>query len=88
MTSQAWSAHSSKPRSVRATQDTPASGSCQANVPLPPKWPAVRGLLAIAGYQTRDKLAEMLGNQGKDRSGAPGGPGRLSPPAATARGRR
>jgi uncharacterized protein YidB (DUF937 family) len=36
---------------------------------------ALLGLLAIAGYQNRDKLAEMLGGAGKsapDASGAPG----------------
>jgi uncharacterized protein YidB (DUF937 family) len=37
------------------------------------------GLLAVAGYQNRDKIAEMLGgltsNSGGTPGGAPGGPG-------------
>ncbi|MBL0402783.1 DUF937 domain-containing protein [Microvirga aerilata] len=40
-----------------------------------PSMTALLGLLAIAGYQNRDKLAEMLGGQSPDRSGAPGGIG-------------
>jgi uncharacterized protein YidB (DUF937 family) len=41
-----------------------------------PSMTALLGLLAIAGYQNRDKLAEMLGNPG---SGSPGTPGRDQP---------
>src|SRR5918997_2417624 len=37
-----------------------------------PSMTALLGLLAIAGYQNRDKLAEMLGGAGKDRPGALG----------------
>ena len=40
-----------------------------------PSMTALLGLLAIAGYQNRDKLAEMLGGAGKpapDASGIPG----------------
>jgi uncharacterized protein YidB (DUF937 family) len=33
---------------------------------------ALLGLLAVAGYQNRDKLAEMLGGLGQGQSGAPG----------------
>jgi uncharacterized protein YidB (DUF937 family) len=40
-----------------------------------PSMTALLGLLAIAGYQNRDKIAEMLGGQGANRSGAPGGLG-------------
>jgi uncharacterized protein YidB (DUF937 family) len=40
-----------------------------------PSMTALLGLLAIAGYQNRDKLAEMLGGQSPDRAGAPGGLG-------------
>lgn len=40
-----------------------------------PSMTALLGLLAIAGYQNRDKLAEMLGGQ---QSGAPGQPGQAS----------
>lgn len=39
-----------------------------------PSMTALLGLLAIAGYQNRDKIAEMLGGQGANRSGAPGDP--------------
>jgi len=40
---------------------------------------AFLGLLAIAGYQNRDKIAEMLGGGGQNNSGAsgPGGLGGL-----------
>ena len=38
-----------------------------------PSMTALLGLLAVAGYQNRDKSAEMLGGLGKDKSGA--GPG-------------
>jgi uncharacterized protein YidB (DUF937 family) len=41
-----------------------------------PSMTALLGLLAIAGYQNRDKLAEMLGNSG---SGSPGAPDRDQP---------
>jgi uncharacterized protein YidB (DUF937 family) len=34
---------------------------------------ALLGLLAIAGYQNRDKLSEMIGGLGGGASGAPGG---------------
>src|SRR6478752_650885 len=37
-----------------------------------PSMTALLGLLAVAGFQNRDKLAEMLGGQG---SGHPGGQG-------------
>jgi uncharacterized protein YidB (DUF937 family) len=36
---------------------------------------ALLGLLAIAGYQNRDKIAEMLGNLGKSTPGTAGGGG-------------
>jgi uncharacterized protein YidB (DUF937 family) len=37
-----------------------------------PSMTALLGLLAIAGFQNRDKLAEMLGGRAPDKSGAPG----------------
>jgi uncharacterized protein YidB (DUF937 family) len=37
-----------------------------------PSMTALLGLLAIAGYQNRDKLAEMLGGMGQGQPGAPG----------------
>ena len=37
-----------------------------------PSMTALLGLLAVAGYQNRDKLAEMLGGLGQGTSGAPG----------------
>jgi uncharacterized protein YidB (DUF937 family) len=40
-----------------------------------PSMTALLGLLAIAGYQNRDKLAEMLGGQTPDNAGTPGGQG-------------
>ena len=43
-----------------------------------PSMTALLGLLAIAGYQNRDKLAEMLGGQSSDRTGVPGGSGQQS----------
>lgn len=43
-----------------------------------PSMTALLGLLAIAGYQNRDKLAEMLGGQSPDRTGVPGGSGQQS----------
>jgi uncharacterized protein YidB (DUF937 family) len=38
---------------------------------------ALLGLLAVAGYQNRDKIAEMLGGAGQGPSGAPGQGGGL-----------
>jgi len=40
-----------------------------------PSMTALLGLLAVAGYQNRDKLAEMLRGQGQGGTGLPGGPG-------------
>ena len=37
---------------------------------------ALLGLLAVAGYQHRDKIAEMLGGIGKS---TPSGPGQSTP---------
>jgi uncharacterized protein YidB (DUF937 family) len=37
-----------------------------------PSMTALLGLLAIAGYQNRDKIAEILGGLGKNTPGAPG----------------
>jgi uncharacterized protein YidB (DUF937 family) len=37
-----------------------------------PSMTALLGLLAVAGYQNRDKLAEMLGGLGQGTPGAPG----------------
>jgi uncharacterized protein YidB (DUF937 family) len=37
-----------------------------------PSMTALLGLLAVAGYQNRDKLAEMLGGLGQSTPGAPG----------------
>ena len=37
-----------------------------------PSMTALLGLLAVAGYQNRDKIAEMLGGLGQGASGAPG----------------
>lgn len=39
-----------------------------------PSMTAFLGLLAVAGYQNRDKLAEMLRGQTPSKSGAPGQP--------------
>ena len=39
-----------------------------------PSMTALLGLLAIAGYQNRDKLAEMLGGSSSHNLGAPGQP--------------
>jgi uncharacterized protein YidB (DUF937 family) len=36
---------------------------------------ALLGLLAVAGYQNRDKIAEVLGGLGKGTTGATGGGG-------------
>jgi uncharacterized protein YidB (DUF937 family) len=46
-----------------------------------PSMTALLGLLAIAGYQNRDKIAEMLGGRG---SGQPGTPGQV--PSSGGRG--
>jgi uncharacterized protein YidB (DUF937 family) len=40
-----------------------------------PSMTALLGLIAIAGYQNRDKLAEMLGGQTSGSAGLGGGPG-------------
>ncbi|HZA91457.1 MAG TPA: YidB family protein, partial [Gemmatimonadales bacterium] len=40
-----------------------------------PSMTALLGLLAVAGYQNRDKLAEMLGGASGNRTGLPGGAG-------------
>ena len=37
-----------------------------------PSMTALLGLLAIAGYQNRDKIAEMLGGSAQDKTGATG----------------
>ena len=37
-----------------------------------PSMTALLGLLAIAGYQNRDKIAEMLGGSAQDKPGASG----------------
>ena len=37
-----------------------------------PSMIALLGLLAVAGYQNRDKIAEMLGGRKQEPSGAPG----------------
>ena len=37
-----------------------------------PSMTALLGLLAIAGYQNRDKIAEMLGRLGQNKPGADG----------------
>ena len=37
-----------------------------------PSMTALLGLLAIAGYQNRDKIAEMLGGLGQGKPGAQG----------------
>ena len=49
-----------------------------------PSMVALLGLLAVAGYQNRDKIAEMLGTQ-KQPAGA-GGPGQQNQAGAGARG--
>lgn len=38
-----------------------------------PSMTALLGLLAVAGYQNRDKIAEMLNNRGGGAGGMPGG---------------
>jgi uncharacterized protein YidB (DUF937 family) len=40
-----------------------------------PSMTALLGLLAVAGFQNRDKLAEMLGGASGNRTGLPGGAG-------------
>ena len=40
-----------------------------------PSMTALLALVAIAGYQNRDKIAEMLGGLGKSTPGAAGGSG-------------
>nr|WP_137830699.1 YidB family protein [Methylobacterium sp. L1A1] len=42
-----------------------------------PSMTALLGLLALAGYQNRDKIAEMLGGAGQ-ASPAPAGPGQMT----------
>ena len=37
-----------------------------------PSMVALLGLLAVAGYQNRDKIAEMLGGRKQESGGAPG----------------
>ena len=39
-----------------------------------PSMTALLGLLAVAGYQNRDKLADLLGGLGKSATAAPGQP--------------
>jgi hypothetical protein len=40
-----------------------------------PSMTALLGLLAVAGYQNRDKLADLLGGLGKGAPTTPGQPG-------------
>lgn len=40
-----------------------------------PSMTALLGLLAVAGYQNRDKIAEMLRGLGQSSPGAPAKPG-------------
>ena len=40
-----------------------------------PSMTALLGMLAIAGYQNRDKIAELVGNLTKGNPGQPGAPG-------------
>lgn len=40
-----------------------------------PSMTALLGLLAVAGFQNRDKIAEMLGGLTSNPGGTPGGPG-------------
>jgi len=47
-----------------------------------PSMVALLGLLAVAGYQNRDKIAEMLGKQGQGAPGAGTAPGQPSAQAA------
>ena len=46
-----------------------------------PSMVALLGLLAVAGYQNRDKIAEVLGGGKLGPSGGPGGPGQSDPQA-------
>ena len=46
-----------------------------------PSMTALLGLLAIAGYQNRDKLAEMLGEEKYPRNDRPERPGRPTWPS-------
>jgi uncharacterized protein YidB (DUF937 family) len=52
-----------------------------------PSMTALLGLLAVAGYQNRDKIAEMLGGLSGNAGGAPGGlgqqPGTSGSPGAS-----
>ena len=50
-----------------------------------PSMTALLGLLAIAGYQNRDKIAEMLGTGAQDKPGA-SGQGRQDNSLATGQG--
>ena len=43
-----------------------------------PSMTALLGLLAVAGYQNRDKLAELLGGAGQAMSGGAGGGAKLN----------
>lgn len=47
-----------------------------------PSMTALLGLLAVAGFQNRDKIAEMLGGGAKAPAG-PGGGGQAAPPPAS-----
>ncbi|AWN34481.1 YidB family protein [Methylobacterium radiodurans] len=47
-----------------------------------PSMTALLGLLAVAGYQNRDKIAEWLGNPGRDAHGSSVPPVARSAPAA------
>jgi hypothetical protein len=48
-----------------------------------PSMTALLGLLAVAGYQNRDKLAELLGGHGADATPAPV-PASRTPPCRVA----
>ena len=37
-----------------------------------PSMTALLGMLAVAGYQNKDKIAEMLGGLGQTKPGSPG----------------
>jgi len=39
-----------------------------------PSMTALLGMLALAGYQNRDKISEMLNGLGANKAGGPGGP--------------
>lgn len=49
-----------------------------------PSMTALLGLLAVAGFQNRDKIGELLGGMGGGASGDPGSAGRLTPPGGMA----